>query len=85
MKIAYHTHFKKSLHKLNERAQEKFFIRLKIFEKDNFAVELQNHSLKGEFTNHRSINITGDIRAIYKVEGDIIKFVYIGSHSELYG
>jgi mRNA interferase YafQ len=85
LKIGYHAHFRKSFKKLDHNIQAKFFARLKLFEEDNFAIELHNHALRGEFTKHRSINITGDIMAIYKVDGEIIKFVFIGSHGELYG
>ncbi|MCB9814402.1 type II toxin-antitoxin system mRNA interferase toxin, RelE/StbE family [Candidatus Nomurabacteria bacterium] len=47
---------------------------------------LRNHSLPGKWKGHFSINITGDTRAIYFViEDDVVRFVAIGSHSELYG
>jgi len=45
---------------------------------------LNNHPLHGEWLNYRSINITGDIRAIFFVENATAIFITIGSHSELY-
>lgn len=47
---------------------------------------LRLHQLEGELNNFYSINISGDLRALYEVIGDKI-FVYemIGTHSQLYG
>jgi len=45
---------------------------------------LNNHSLEGAFDECRSINVTGDCRAIFKQEKNIAIFMTIGTHSELY-
>ena len=46
---------------------------------------LRNHGLLGKWKDHFSINVTSDTRAIYFViEKDVVRFVAIGSHSELY-
>jgi mRNA-degrading endonuclease YafQ of YafQ-DinJ toxin-antitoxin module len=38
-----------------------------------------------KYLGYRSINITGDVRALYTVkEGALILFVFIGTHSQLY-
>lgn len=38
------------------------------------------------FEQYRSIDVTGDIRAIYKtIDEYTIEFAYIGTHHELYG
>lgn len=34
---------------------------------------------------YRSINITGDYRAIYEVKDGIAYFISVGTHHELYG
>jgi len=47
-------------------------------------MELNNHSLSGEWRGYRSIDITGDIRAVYRIENEINLFVAIGSHNQLY-
>ena len=48
-------------------------------------VRLKNHSLSGEWSKFRSINITGNIKAIYTiVDIGIVRFVDVGSHSKLY-
>jgi len=46
---------------------------------------LREHGLTGRWKNHFSINATGDTRALYFViEEDVVRFVAIGTHSELY-
>ncbi len=46
---------------------------------------LNNHALSGKYTGYRSINITGNTRVIYKfLDENVILFVEIGTHSELY-
>jgi addiction module RelE/StbE family toxin len=49
-------------------------------------VRFNDHALKGAYQGYRSINITGDWRALYYESGDtIIIFAFIGTHSQLYG
>jgi addiction module RelE/StbE family toxin len=59
-----------------------------LFLEDSAHSSLRDHSLRGEFSGYRSINITGDYRAIYRkrVEGkkEFITFYMIGTHKELY-
>ncbi|OIO31259.1 hypothetical protein AUJ77_00410 [Candidatus Nomurabacteria bacterium CG1_02_43_90] len=71
--------------KLPLAIQEKFSERMVIFIKIPYHGTLENHALSGEWKMCRSINITGDIRAVYK-ERDrrVVQFIAIGSHSELY-
>jgi addiction module RelE/StbE family toxin len=85
MKLVFHRDFTKAYRKLSQkvrlRAQEQLFL----FESDPFGLKLNNHPLKGRFSGFRSINITGDMRAVYEmVSDDTAYFVAIGSHSELY-
>ncbi|MBI5400529.1 MAG: type II toxin-antitoxin system mRNA interferase toxin, RelE/StbE family [Candidatus Yonathbacteria bacterium] len=85
MIVVYHRNFKKMLQKLPVSVQEKFYSSLSIFVKNSHHVILGNHALSGEWATCRSINITGDIRAVYKErDGGVIQFVTVGSHSELY-
>ena len=85
MKVKLHSNFEKQFAKLrmNEKKQAKD--RLVRFVSEPFSPELRNHPLKGKYRGYRSINITGDLRAVYKNAGkDEAVFVAIGSHSELY-
>jgi len=46
---------------------------------------LNNHPLKGKYADCRSINIGGDLRAVYKyTDENSCVFIKIGTHSELY-
>ena len=80
-----HRKFVKQFKRLPEKIQDKFGHKLTIFILDPCSIELNNHSLTGEWLGHRSIDITGDIRAVYREEGDFCLFKAIGSHSQLYG
>jgi len=83
--IDFHKDFAKNFKKLPSKIQKKFQERLLLFEQDAFNPTLNNHGLNGEYQGYRSINVSGDIRAIYKKSSRDIFFVTIGSHSKLYG
>ena len=76
--------YKKSDVRLKKSIDEK----LRVFVKNPFELELDNHALRDEWEGYRSIDITNDYRAIYKEvrEGEQIKalFVAFGTHKELY-
>lgn len=85
LKISLSKGFKKQYKKIPKNIKKAFLTRLEIFRKDQSNFILKNHPLKGDRLGQWSINVTGDIRAIYKVEDrDYIRFIMIGSHSELY-
>jgi len=79
-----HKDFKKQYKKLNIDLKEKVVQKLTLFSKESNAPSLHNHALQGKWKGHRSINITGDLRAIYRKENETIIFVAIGSHADLY-
>ena len=85
MIIVYHRHFKKSYKKLSPKVKEKLEERLRLFSKDEFDPILNNHALKGKYLGYRSINITGNMRAIFKRDSESVIFVAIDSHGNLYG
>lgn len=85
MNLAYSSHFNKNLRKLSKKIQDRFTERIYIFEKDEFDQILKNHKLHGEYDGYRSINVTSDIRAIYKkISNENYYFEDIGTHSRLY-
>jgi len=47
--------------------------------------EYLDHELKGEWEGSRECHIGGDFLLIYQDSGELISFVDIGSHSELFG
>lgn len=89
MKIQYDPDFLKTLKKLNVRIRKSLRERLKIFLKNPYDPQLNNHELKEKYEGYRSIDITADYRAIYEEinEDDriIAYFLTIGTHEELYG
>lgn len=77
--------FDKQYASLNDKTQKIFKNRLVIFRNDPFDFRLRNHALKGKYMGYRSIDISGDVRALYTVKGNtVIIFGFIGSHSQLY-
>lgn len=86
MKIFFHRRFKKQYRKIPESGKRRFKKRLLLFGKDPFDPILHNHALAGDFKDYRSIDVTSDIRALYKtLNEDSVEFVCIGSHHKLYG
>jgi len=78
--------FKKQYKKLPAGFQDQFDERLIIFVDNPADERLHNHPLKGSFKGYWSINISGDLRALYRKEGEeIIIFALIGTHSQIYG
>lgn len=85
VQIVPHRDFTKALKKQPDGIKVKVKSRLDIFASDPFNKILNNHALTGKYTGCRSINITGDIRAIYQqADEHTAVFVALGSHSQLY-
>jgi len=85
MKVSFQKNFSKQFEKLPDKIKIKVREKVKVFISNPFNVQLNNHPLKGIYLNYRSINITGDLRAIYKyLNEDECVFVALGSHSQLY-
>lgn len=77
--------FQKQFKKLPKKMKRQAIERLQLLVVDPMEYRLHNHPLAGEWAGHRSIDITGNIRAIYeRVDEHVARFVAIGSHSELY-
>ena len=85
MQIDYSSNFKKRFRKIPEKIRARLVERLQYFVKDQFDPRLNNHMLHGKYAGCHSINVTGDIRAIYEIQdGAVAYFIDIGSHAELY-
>ena len=89
MKIKFSKKFSKQYGKSPKQIRRFFDERLALFIKDQSDPLLNNHSLKGNLSGYRSINITGDWRALYSEyeendSGTIVIFELIGTHSQLY-
>lgn len=84
MKIKLHKDFLKHYPRLRANEKKKFQERRDLFLQDEFNPILNNHALKGSYIGYRSINITGDLRVIFKKKHDEAIFIAIDSHSNLY-
>ena len=86
MAIQYTSIFKKQYKKLPQKFQDQFDERLRLFLTDPINPQLRVHPLVGKFSGFWSINVNGDLRALYLKRGEeILIFALIGTHSQLYG
>lgn len=86
MKIKFKKRFAKQIDKSPVKIQNALYAKISIFQDDQFNPILNNHQLTGKYKGFKSINITGDWRAIFKEfqNDDSVVFYLIGAHSELY-
>jgi addiction module RelE/StbE family toxin len=71
--------------RLTNRQKIQVLDTLDLFVTDPFNGELRNHELGGKLSGIRSISIGGDLRLHYKViDGDVVLFVAVGTHDQLY-
>ncbi len=86
MTIKYDKKFKQQYKKLSDKHRKQFDNRLRLFVEDETNSLLRVHPLKGKYTGYYSMNISGDLRALfYKAGDEIVIFALIGTHSQLYG
>ena len=84
MEVVLHRSFKKKFKKLPREIQLRFYERVEMLIKNRNNIVLNNHRVDRVFPDCRSINISGNYRAIFKEEGETMVFLKIGRHSELY-
>ncbi|OGZ12425.1 MAG: hypothetical protein A3D67_00680 [Candidatus Lloydbacteria bacterium RIFCSPHIGHO2_02_FULL_51_22] len=59
--------------------------RLILFIDEPFHPILSNHRLRGKLKDLYSINVAGDMRALYRIiDAETIEFVLLDTHSNLY-
>ena len=86
MIVTTHRSFDKMYKKLSDDVREAFRRRKDLFIENPFHPLLANHHLTGDWEGSRSINVTGDYRAIYTPVGyDQAVFIAIGTHHQLFG
>lgn len=85
MRALLHKSFEKQFKKLRPNEKQRFKERRNIFLENPFDPILNNHDLKGRYERYRSINITGDWRAVSKLlDKNTAVFTDIDTHSHLY-
>lgn len=89
MNVRYDRKFRRQYDKADAKIRSAFIDRLRLFCDNPRHPLLHNHLLTGSYQEYRSINVTGDWRAIYmesrSATGEIIiEFKLFGTHSQLY-
>lgn len=86
IKIKLSKQFAKQFDRAPINIQQAIRQRLKLFLQNPNSVQLHNHALTGVYKGYRSINITGDWRAIFRIfeKEKIAFFDQVGTHSQLY-
>lgn len=85
MIVSYSKNFVREAKKLNPQQRQKLQERVRIFVNNPLHPLLRNHALKGKYKAYCSIDITGDIRALYLQKEEEAIFDCVGTHSQLYG
>ena len=85
MNVSYSKNFIAQAKKLSPKIRQKVVERIEAFSENPLHPTLRNHQLKGRWKEYRSIDITGDVRALYLQREDDAIFDVIGTHSQLYG
>lgn len=87
MMIVRHQRFKKNF-KVRIARQPKldrlFESRLKLFLLDRSRPLLKDHKLVGTKKGYRAFSLGGDIRVVYRIEGQTMLLYDIGSHNQVY-
>ncbi|HRN70731.1 MAG TPA: type II toxin-antitoxin system mRNA interferase toxin, RelE/StbE family [Candidatus Woesebacteria bacterium] len=88
MVIKFNKKFKKQYDKADLKIQLAFDHTIKLFLQNPFHPSLRNQQLSGKLKLYRSINITGNWKALYSESSisnkTIIIFEMLGTHSHLY-
>jgi addiction module RelE/StbE family toxin len=88
MRIDYTPLFLKQFRKAPIDIQKTYGTRIALFASNPSHPLLRTHKLIGEYEGCKSINITGDWRAIYEEYTDVFEpyvvFLFLGTHSQLY-
>jgi addiction module RelE/StbE family toxin len=87
--INFSQRFDKQLSDASDEIIAAFLDTLQLFLTDPTHPALRNHALTGDFAGYRSIDVTEDIRAVFKEtfagEQNVVTFHLFGTHKQLYG
>ncbi len=85
MKAGYSKNFLREYAKLPPKIRYKADERIMLWQNDPLNSQLRDHQLKGKYKGYRSIDVSGDIRALYLQRENDAVFDKIGTHAQLYG
>ncbi len=84
MEIEFRKEFSKQYKKLPQKIKVKFNERLQLYLESPHHPLLHLHTLTGADYPIQTFNVTGDYRAQFLLSKNVISFIKIGTHSELY-
>jgi addiction module RelE/StbE family toxin len=86
MTIRFSKKFRKQYKKLTPKLQQQTKRRIELWQEDPTNTLLNQHQLSGKLAGYYSINISGDVRALFEVVGEqVYLYDMVGTHSQLYG
>ena len=86
MTIRYSKKFKKQYGRLSPKLQQKTKNAISLWDDNSKDESLRLHRLSGKMKRFYSIDITGDVRALYEViDKEVYLFQMVGTHGQLYG
>ena len=84
-KVLFSKKFNKQHKKLSPAIQSRFAAQLVLWTREPVNPKINHHVLTGELAGFHSINVGGDLRALYREHDDgTVVFERIGTHSQLY-
>lgn len=87
MEIVYHENFRRNFKKRvsgNRKRVEKFQKRLELLLENPSSPQLKNHKLIGSKKEYSAFSVSGDVRVVYKMEGNTLFLYDIGTHNQVY-
>lgn len=84
MEIEFRKEFLKQYKKLPQKIRTKFDERLKLYITSPHHPLLHVHTLNGADYPIQTLNVTRDYRAQFLLSKNVVSFIKIGTHSELY-
>jgi len=86
VEVRFHKDFKKGYSKLSLKQQEKVDQVLRWFRLNPYNPILKNHALKGDQEGNRAISAGGDLRLVFRQEGNYsdVLFILVGTHNQVY-
>lgn len=85
--IRYTKPFKKQFQRRimpNKKLSEQFEERLKLFCAGVRNWPAYDHALTGNMVGFRAFSVAGDVRVIYVEEAEVLRFLAVGTHSQVY-
>ncbi|MBP8591074.1 type II toxin-antitoxin system mRNA interferase toxin, RelE/StbE family [Candidatus Shapirobacteria bacterium] len=87
MRVEYHRQFLKNFRKRvlpYPKLRVKFEERLKMRLNQPESFLLKDHQLLGKKAGYRAFSLSGEMRVVYKIEGDVFRLYDVGSHNQVY-